>query len=119
MKKEAHRIRVIFGLAGLRAAELHGDMKQRERLEALELFRDGKVDFLVATDVAARGLDISGVQNVVNYSMPRNHKTYVHRVGRTARAEQAGRSVSLIGEKDRALLKQIVRFSFDFCLVCN
>lgn len=66
-KVEAHRLKIVFGLLGLRAAELHGNMRQRERLEALEQFRDNEVDFLIATDVAARGLDIVGVRSVINY----------------------------------------------------
>jgi ATP-dependent RNA helicase DDX27 len=110
-KLEVHRLRVLFGLCGLSVSELHGDMRQHERLESLELFRDGRVNFLIATDVAARGLDIAGVQNVINFSMPRNHKSYIHRVGRTARAERQGRAVSLIGQRDRPLLKQIVKLA--------
>jgi len=111
LKVEVHRLRLLLGLCGLSVAELHGDMKQHERLEALEMFRDGRVAFLIATDVAARGLDIAGVQHVINFTMPRNHKSYIHRVGRTARAKQTGRAISLIGQRDRPLLKQIVKLS--------
>ena len=107
-KNTAHRLSVIFGLCKLRAAELHGNLTQRQRLEALQRFRDNEVDFLLCTDLAARGLDIQGVKAVINFEMPRDLTTYVHRVGRTARAGHGGRSVTLVLEKQRKLMKQIV-----------
>lgn len=90
-KKSTHRLRVLFGLAGLNAVELHGDLSQRERLESLDRFRNGQADYLLATDVAARGLDIPGIETVINMNMPANFKSYLHRVGRTARAGRHGR----------------------------
>jgi ATP-dependent RNA helicase DDX27 len=105
-KVHAHRLRVLFGLAGLRAAELHGNLTQAQRLEALEAFRDGQADFLVVTDLAARGLDIVGVQTVINVDMPTDPTTYVHRVGRTARAGRLGRSVTLVTDAERANLRR-------------
>ncbi|CAI5508480.1 unnamed protein product [Closterium sp. Naga37s-1] len=108
-KVEAHRLKIIFGLLGWRAAELHGNLTQAMRLDALERFRTHDVDFLIATDVAARGLDIAGVQTVVNYHTPREITNYVHRVGRTARAGKIGSSVTFVGEKDRRLLKAMTR----------
>ncbi|KAI3464819.1 hypothetical protein Pfo_021482 [Paulownia fortunei] len=108
-KKAAHRLKILFGLAGFRAAELHGDLTQAQRLDALELFRKQQVDFLVATDVAARGLDIIGVQTVINFACPRDLTSYVHRVGRTARAGREGYAVTFVTDDDRSLLKAIVK----------
>lgn len=110
-KKLAHQLRVLFGLFGLSAGELHGDLSQDQRLQALQGFKEGKVDFLLATDLASRGLDIKGVQTVINYDMPAQHEIYIHRVGRTARAGKNGRSVTLVGEADRRLLKTILKKS--------
>ncbi|KDD75169.1 DEAD/DEAH box helicase, partial [Helicosporidium sp. ATCC 50920] len=109
-KASAHRLKILFGLAGLPpAAELHGDLSQAARLESLEAFRTREAAFLLATDVAARGLDILGVRAVVNYDAPRSLDTYLHRVGRTARAGAEGLAVTFAQDKDRALLKQVVK----------
>ncbi|XP_005325282.2 putative ATP-dependent RNA helicase DDX27 [Ictidomys tridecemlineatus] len=108
-KKQAHRMHILLGLLGLQVGELHGNLSQTQRLEALRRFKDEQIDILVATDVAARGLDIEGVKTVINFTMPNTIKHYVHRVGRTARAGRAGRSVSLVGEEERKMLKEIVK----------
>lgn len=108
-KQLAHKLRVILGLAGLSAGELHGDLSQGERTAALERFKKAELDFLVCTDVAARGLDIPGVKSVLNYAMPADYRQYLHRVGRTARAGKSGRSVSLVGEIDRKTLKMVLK----------
>ncbi|KAI5293606.1 nucleolar DEAD-box protein required for synthesis of 60S ribosomal subunit [Ascosphaera acerosa] len=108
-KKEAHRVRIIFGLFGLKSAELHGSMSQEQRIKAVEDFRDGRVSFLLATDVASRGLDIKGVETVINYEAPQSHEIYLHRVGRTARAGRSGRACTIAAEPDRKVVKAAVK----------
>ncbi|EOD40676.1 hypothetical protein EMIHUDRAFT_454151 [Emiliania huxleyi CCMP1516] len=83
-KAKAHRLRLLFGLSQLRAAELHGNLTQLQRLQALETFRLGEADFLIATDLAGRGLDIRGVETVINYELPAEMATYVLRHARGA-----------------------------------
>lgn len=108
-KRTAHRTRVLFSLLGLRAAELHGSMTQEQRLAAVERFRSGQADFLLATDLASRGLDIKNVETVVNFEAPQSHEIYLHRVGRTARAGRSGRSCTLAAEEDRRVVKAAVK----------
>ena len=100
---------ILCGLCGIQCAELHGNLTQQQRLTALEDFRQGNVDVLLATDLAARGLDIDRVQTVINFEMPSQIDTYVHRVGRAARAGRSGRSCTLIGEGRRHLMKEIIK----------
>lgn len=83
-------------------------MTQYERLEALEKFKRGELNYLFATDIASRGLDIIGVEVVINYDAPYDKETYLHRVGRTARAGEVGRAVSFITDDDKDLLKNII-----------
>ncbi|KAM0562040.1 hypothetical protein ACHAPJ_002482 [Fusarium lateritium] len=108
-KKEAHRARIIFGLLGLSCAELHGSMNQTQRITSVEDFRDGKVSYLLATDLASRGLDIKGVDTVINYEAPQSLEIYVHRVGRTARAGRKGIALTLASESDRKVVKAAVK----------
>lgn len=109
MKKDAHRFFAVLMLLGVRAAELHGDLPQVQRDLALQRFRDGDADVLVATDVAARGLDIKDVKAVINAEMPRSASTYVHRVGRTARAGSGGVAVTLVGEARRKVVTEVLK----------
>ncbi|WP_345673814.1 DEAD/DEAH box helicase [Yinghuangia aomiensis] len=85
---------------GFAAAAVHGDLGQGAREQALRAFRNGKVDVLVATDVAARGIDVDGVTHVVNYQCPEDEKTYLHRIGRTGRAGASGTAVTLVDWED-------------------
>jgi superfamily II DNA/RNA helicase len=92
---------------GLKTAALHGDKTQDERLKALEAFKQGEVDLLVCTDVAARGLDIKDVPAVFNFDVPFNAEDYVHRIGRTGRAGASGLAVTLVSPSDMRLVSDI------------
>nr|XP_051186807.1 DEAD-box ATP-dependent RNA helicase 28 [Lolium perenne] len=108
-KHSAHRLKIMFGLSGMKAAELHGNLTQAQRLEALEQFKKQEADILIATDIAARGIDIVGVRTVINFACPRDVTTYLHRVGRTARAGREGYAVTFVTDDDRSLLKAIAK----------
>jgi ATP-dependent RNA helicase RhlE len=89
---------------------IHSDRSQRERVEALEGFKSGKYEVLVATDIAARGLDIAGVSHVINYDVPENPEDYVHRIGRTGRAQNTGEAFTLVAEDNVRDARSIERF---------
>jgi ATP-dependent RNA helicase RhlE len=93
--------------AKIAVACIHGDFRQRERLAALEGFRSGKHKVLVATNVAARGLDIEGISHVINYDIPEDPENYVHRIGRTARAEAEGNAITLVTPDDEPMVHRI------------
>jgi len=93
--------------SGIRATAIHGDKTQQERMAALEAFKKGDTDVLVATDVAARGLDISDLPCVINFDLPYNAEDYVHRIGRTGRAGASGDALSVYSDKDERLLADI------------
>ena len=95
-KRTVQRVADDLADRGFAAAAVHGDLGQGAREQALRAFRSGKVDVLVATDVAARGIDVTDVTHVVNYQCPEDAKTYVHRIGRTGRAGKTGVAVTLV-----------------------
>jgi superfamily II DNA/RNA helicase len=99
-KRTAQKVADDLVDRGFAAAAVHGDLGQGAREQALRAFRAGKVDVLVATDVAARGIDVTGVSHVVNYQCPEDEKTYVHRIGRTGRAGSTGVAVTLVDWDD-------------------
>ena len=96
---------------GRRAEALHGGMEQRQRDRVMQMFRASKVDLLVATDVAARGLDIEHLSHVVNYDVPASAEAYVHRIGRTGRAGRAGTAITLLEPREHRLLRAIEAFT--------
>jgi ATP-dependent RNA helicase RhlE len=121
LKKEAHGPVLVFartkigadrlarrlGSAGLKTAALHADRSQQDRQKAIEGFKSGRYRIIVATDVAARGLDVDGITWVINYEVPTSLDTYVHRVGRTGRAEAEGHALTLVAPEERRSLAAI------------
>ena len=107
MKDGANRLTEFLQAAKVKVAKLHSSRSQEQRLKALQDFKDGKVQVLVATDIVARGIDIDGVSQVVNFDFPVNAEDYVHRIGRTGRAETAGEAISFVSKGDLNLLGMI------------
>jgi superfamily II DNA/RNA helicase len=103
----ASRLSRYLEQAGIKASAIHGDKTQQERIAALDAFKNGEIDVLVATDVAARGLDITDLPCVINYDLPYNAEDYVHRIGRTGRAGATGDALSVYSDKDERLLADI------------
>ncbi|AUJ25110.1 MULTISPECIES: DEAD/DEAH box helicase [Virgibacillus] len=106
-KKRVDEITEGLQARGYRAEGIHGDLTQGKRMSVLNKFKNGRVDVLVATDVAARGLDISGVTHVYNFDIPQDPESYVHRIGRTGRAGRTGEAISFITPREMAHLKLI------------
>jgi ATP-dependent RNA helicase RhlE len=104
MKDGANLLTNFLKLAGVKVTRLHSSRSQEQRLQALQDFKEGKVRVLVATDIVARGIDIDGVSHVVNFDFPVNPEDYVHRIGRTGRAEAQGEAISLVPKGDLNLL---------------
>jgi ATP-dependent RNA helicase RhlE len=94
---------------GIRTAALHADRTQQQRTAAVEGLKSGRFTALVATDLAARGLDIEGISHVVNYEVPSTREAYVHRVGRTGRAHLSGTAVTLVAPEERRAMNAIAR----------
>ena len=110
MKDGADRLTNFLKIAGVKVAKLHSSRSQEQRLQALQDFKDGKIQVLVATDIVARGIDIDGVTHVVNYDFPVNPEDYVHRIGRTGRAEAQGEAISFVPKQDLNLLNILELF---------
>jgi ATP-dependent RNA helicase RhlE len=110
-KRGADKVARHLEAAGIRTAAIHGNKSQSQREQALAAFRAAKIRVLVATDIAARGIDIDLVTHVVNYELPEVPEAYVHRIGRTARAGAAGIAISLCDVDERDLLRGIERLT--------
>ncbi len=110
-KRGADRVAQHLYAAGVGAEAIHGNKSQNQRIRALDGFRKGRTRVLVATDIAARGIDVDGVSHVVNYELPETAEAYVHRIGRTARAGASGRAISLCDNGERPLLRQIEKLT--------
>jgi superfamily II DNA/RNA helicase len=105
-----HRAKQLGGKlaqAGYRSTSLQGNLSQTRRQDAMNGFKSGKYQVLVATDIAARGIDVSNVSHVINYDMPSTPDTYIHRIGRTGRAEHSGEAFTLITDEDRQMVRAI------------
>lgn len=110
-KRRVDEITRGLKLRGYRAEGIHGDLDQNKRLRVLRDFKGGHLDILVATDVAARGLDISGVTHVYNYDITQDQESYVHRIGRTGRAGKSGRSVTFVSYNEMGYLRAIEKLT--------
>lgn len=106
-KRRVDEISKGLEMRGYSAEGIHGDLSQQKRMSVLKSFKSGRVDYLVATDVAARGLDVSGVTHVYNYDIPQDPESYVHRIGRTGRAGKEGMSVTFITPNEMGYLRTI------------
>jgi len=110
-KKRVDELARLLKKKGFDTAPLHGDMSQPKRMETLDMLRDGNLVFLVASDVAARGLDIPKVSHIFNYDVPVNPEDYIHRIGRTGRAGRPGRALMLVTPEDGEQLGEILRMT--------
>ncbi len=106
-KHRADRVARQLQRENIRAGVIHGDRSQGQRIAALEDFRRGKSRVLVATDIAARGIDVEGISHVVNYDMPMQPEDYVHRIGRTGRMQAAGHAYTLVTPTDETVVRRI------------
>jgi len=110
-KRGADSLARVLHEQGHRVGTLHGDMRQQQRNRTLLQLREGKIHLLVATDVAARGIDVQDISHVINYDMPKFAEDYVHRIGRTGRAGKSGIAISLVTSSEVRALKSIERFT--------
>jgi ATP-dependent RNA helicase RhlE len=110
-KHGADRIARRLDQAGISTGTIHSNRSQNQRLRALNEFREGKIRVLVATDIAARGIDVDGITHVVNYDFPPHHEDYVHRIGRTGRAKAVGEAISFVSKEDEDAVRALERFT--------
>jgi ATP-dependent RNA helicase RhlE len=110
-KVRAERVKKAMGRVDIDTLTLHGDKDQKERFAAMESFKKGKCNILIATDVSARGIDIPGVDAVINYDLPEISENYVHRVGRTGRGRNKGQAISFCSKEEEYLLDEIEEFT--------
>jgi superfamily II DNA/RNA helicase len=110
-KRSAEDLSGALRAQGFSAGALHGDMRQHERNFTLQRLRDGRMRVLVATDVAARGIDVPGISHVINFDAPRQAEDYVHRIGRTGRAGRTGVAVTLLAHREKHLVRTIERYT--------
>lgn len=108
-KLRASKLRTELAERGYSCDELHGDLTQAKREQVMKRFRDAKIQLLVATDVAARGLDVEGITHVINYDIPHDAESYIHRIGRTGRAGQTGKAITFAAPRDSQYLELIER----------
>ncbi|HCA48303.1 MAG TPA: RNA helicase, partial [Armatimonadetes bacterium] len=108
-KHRANRLAKQIGRTGRGAAVLHSNRSQNQRRKALDAFRTGEVELMVATDIASRGLDVDTISHVINYDVPGSADDYIHRVGRTGRAERSGDAITLVTPEDRNAVRDIER----------
>ena len=108
-KARANQLTKILDKSGRAATVIHSNKSQNARMKALAHFRDGKYDILIATDIAARGLDVEGISHVVNFELPDTPEDYIHRIGRTARAGGSGNAISLVAPQEHDKLAAIER----------
>jgi len=109
-KRKTKNIAEILQKYGFKAFALHGDMRQATRTRTMDAFKQGKIDILVATDVAARGIDVHGITHVVNYDVPLYPKDYVHRIGRTGRMDASGKAITFVTREDKEYFHRIEDF---------
>jgi ATP-dependent RNA helicase DeaD len=107
MKKEVDRLSSYMTSQGFKVAALHGDMEQKQREHTIRSFKQGLVEIFIATDVAARGLDVNDVSHVFNYHIPFDSESYVHRIGRTGRAGNKGEAITLVSPNELRTMKRI------------
>jgi len=110
-KRDADKLSRDLFLTNFISKPLHGDLSQRQRTQIIDRFKDNKLKILVATDIAARGIDVKEVTHVINFDLPRKAEDYIHRIGRTGRADRQGKAYSLVTNNDRPMITKIERYA--------